>query len=565
MRLSLSQRTLAITAITLLPIAGVLAYNEYALRQSREREVERLALDVARQAAIEMDRLKTGNEGVLRAIARAPVVIRLDRDLCTRYLSDLKPALPQITVLAVFDRQGNSLCRSDGASPEGSFADRPYFKDALAAKGRLVLGEYTVSRITNIASLPFALAIMNGDEAIGIVASSIDLSWLGASLRARDLTRNASLTIADRNGTILAREPQPDRFVGTKIPDTFSTLVNASAPGTTRVHSQDGTERILGYVPAQVEPEGLYISAGISRADAFAAVDAATRRNLVFGLAAAGLATLLAWLLGNRLLVGPVRAITDTLAARRAGDIHRRTGMNGKDGDLEGLGAEIDAYMDELNQARLDQERSEQHRTMLTQELSHRVKNLLATAQAVASQTFRSGRPVAASLAIFNERLNAMAQAQALLVVDRTDAATVAEALASAVGVFEAEPGSRFKLAGPRVPLRPDAAVSLAMAAHELCTNALKYGALTAPDGYVEVSWALSEETFALDWVEHGGPSASPPERQGFGSRMIERVLAGELHGTAYMEYGPKGFRCRVEAPASSVRVSPSERQTGHP
>lgn len=558
MRISLSQRTLAITAITLLPIVGVLAYNEHALRQSREREVERLALDIARQAAIEMDRLRTGNEGVLQAIARAPVVVKLDQELCTRYLTDLKPALPQITVLAVFDRDGKSLCRSDGANPEGSFADRGYFKDALAAKGRMVLGEYTVSRITNIASLPFALAIMNGDEALGVVASSIDLKWLGASLRARDLTRNASLTIADRNGTILAREPQPDRFVGTKIPDNFSALVNASTPGTTRVRSQDGTERILGYVPVQVEPEGLYISAGISRKEAFAAVDAATRRNLVFGLAAASLATLLAWLLGNRLLVGPVRTITDTLAARRAGDLHRRTGMNGKDGDLEGLGAEIDAYMEELNQARLDQEKSEQHRTMLTQELSHRVKNLLATAQAVASQTFRPGRDVTASLATFNDRLNAMAQAQALLVMDRTDAATVSEALASATGVFEVEPGSRFKLSGPPVPLRPEAAVSLAMATHELCTNAAKYGALTSPDGYVEISWELSEQRFELNWIEHGGPPASPPERRGFGSRMIERVLAGELHGKAHLDYGPLGFRCRVEAPASSLCANPS-------
>lgn len=552
-RLSLGQRTLAITVMTLLPIMGVLVYNEIALRQSREREVERLALNVARQAAIEMERVRAGNEGVLQAIARAPVVARLDPEPCTRYLTDLKPALPQITSIGVFDVDGYSRCRSDGVVTQGSFADRQYFKDALAAKGRLVLGEYTVSRVTGIASLPFALAIMDGDRPIGVVGSSIDLRWLAEAIRARDLASNASLTIADRNGTILAREPQPERFVGTNIPAAFAGLLNAAAPGTTRVLSQDGTERILGYVPVRAEPEGLYVSAGISRDEAFAAIDAATRRNIVIGLSAAGLAIVLAWFLGNRLLLGPVRILTDTIAARRAGDYDRRTRLSRRDGDIEGLGAEIDAYMDELNQARIEQERAEQHRTMLTHELSHRVKNLLATVQAVASQTFRSGTDIKASVATFNDRLTAMAKAQDLLVADRADAATVMDALSSSTSVFEAEPGTRFKLSGPTVPLRSAAAMSLAMAAHELCTNAVKYGALSAPHGNVEVRWSVTDDRFQLEWIEHGGPPATPPKRQGFGSRMIERVLTGELGGGAQMQYGPLGFRCTVEAPISAL------------
>jgi len=552
-RLSLGQRTLAITVMTLLPIMGVLVYNEIALRQSREREVERLALNVARQAAIEMERLRSGHEGVLHVIAKAPAVVQLNPELCTRYLADLKPALPQITAISVLDREGKVRCRSDAVAATGSFADRSYFQDAVEAKGRLVLGEYTVSRITGIAALPFAVAIMDGDQAIGVVASSIDLRWLGESLRARELTQNASLTIADREGMILAREPLPERFVGTKIPDSFAHLVTAKAPGTARLRSQDGTERILGYVPVGVEPEGLYVSAGISREEAFAAIDAATRRNVVIGLSAAGLAVLLAWFLGDRLLLGPVRTVTDTIAARRAGDYDRRTGMSRKDGDIEGLGAEIDAYMDELNQARIEQERAEQHRTMLTHELSHRVKNLLATVQAVASQTFRSGTDIKASVATFNDRLTAMAKAQDLLVADRADAATVMEALSSSTSVFEAEPGTRFKLSGPTVPLRSAAAMSLAMAAHELCTNAVKYGALSAPHGHVEVRWSVTDDRFQLEWIEHGGPPATPPKRQGFGSRMIERVLTAELGGTAQMHYEPFGFRCIFEAPISAL------------
>lgn len=216
MRLSLGQRTLAITAATLLPIVGVLIYNEIALRHAREREVERLALSVARQAAIEMERLRDGMAGVLHAIGQAPVVVQLNPDQCSRYLGDLKPALPQVSALAVLDAEGNSVCRSDGSAPEGAFSDRAYFKDAVAARGRLVLGEYTVSRVTGAPILPVALAFLIDERPAGVVAASIDLRWLGEALRARDLTNNASLTIADRQGTILAREPLPERFVGVR-------------------------------------------------------------------------------------------------------------------------------------------------------------------------------------------------------------------------------------------------------------------------------------------------------------------------------------------------------------
>ncbi len=306
-----------------------------------------------------------------------------------------------------------------------------------------------MSRVTGAPILPVALAFLIDERPAGVVAASIDLRWLGEALRARDLTNNASLTIADRQGTILAREPLPERFVGTRIPEAFGHLLRADSPGTTRVRSQDGTERILGYVPLRWEPNGLYLSAGIAHDEAFAEINRATWRNAVIGLAAAGLAILLAWMMGNRLLVGPVRAIADTIAARRAGDVDQRTGMNARDGDIEGLGSQIDGYMDELNQARLEQEQAEQHREMLNHELSHRVKNLLATVQAIASQTFRTGSDVRSSLATFNDRLSAMATAQNLLVSDRADAATVMEALSNSTSVFEAEQGTPLQARGP--------------------------------------------------------------------------------------------------------------------
>ena len=91
------------------------------------------------------------------------------------------------------------------------------------------------------------------------------------------------------------------------------------------------------------------------------------------------------------------------------------------------------------------------------------------------------------------------------------------------------------------------------MAAHELSTNAVKYGALSTPQGLVQVKWAFAGDQFCLEWVEHGGPPATSPTRHGFGTRMIERVLAGELGGKAEIDYHQLGFRLIFTAPISAL------------
>ena len=117
-RLSLAQRIVAITATALIPILGALAYNEVALRLSRGEEVGALALGVARQAALEMERLISGTEGIFHAIAAAPLVAALDAGPCENYFARLDTDMPQFTNLVVVDASGISVCRSDrGGEP----------------------------------------------------------------------------------------------------------------------------------------------------------------------------------------------------------------------------------------------------------------------------------------------------------------------------------------------------------------------------------------------------------------------------------------------------------------
>jgi two-component sensor histidine kinase len=556
-RLSLSRRLLALVLAALLPMLAVLVYNEAALRESRARELGALALSAAQQAALEIERLTTGTEGILRTIASARSVRTFDAPACDAFLRTVAPQLPQLVAIAVFDLDGFSRCRSDGRVVPDSYANRTYFQNALAAPGTLVVGEFTPSRATGTPGLPIAIALLDDSGApVGVIATSIDLGWLGGVLRERQLAQGASLTIADRNGTIIAREPLPEQFIGTVIPEAYRYLVHAPQAGSIELTSQDGTRRILGYIPVDEAHNQLYVSAGIGREQAFAAVDAATERSLMLAGIATLVALALAWALGRSLVRGPVRRISSTLARRRQGDERARTGMSAADGEIEALGATVDAYMDELNRGREAREQAERTRDLMAQELSHRMKNMIATIQAIAHQTLRGAGLTPGSFEAFNSRLIGIGRAQELLSSGASRDVTLREVLASAVGLFEPAPGTRFGLAGPDILLRSRAALSLAMAIHELSTNAVKYGALSVEGGHVDIAWRVlpgEPRLLQLSWIERGGPPVRPPSHRGFGSKMVEGVLAGTVGGRAVMTFAPEGLRCTLEMPLTDT------------
>ena len=128
------------------------------------------------------------------------------------------------------------------------------------------------------------------------------------------------------------------------------------------------------------------------------------------------------------------------------------------------------------------------------------------------------------------------------------EAASIRRIIDDAVAPYRGQQGN-FVIEGPDLQLAPKTAVSLGLATHELATNAVKYGALSVPDGRVEVRWRVEDGRLRLVWRESGGPPVEVPERRGFGSRMIERGLAAELGGIVKIEFKPDGVICSVDAP----------------
>ena len=252
--------------------------------------------------------------------------------------------------------------------------------------------------------------------------TGIDLGWLGARLRERSLSPGSALAVADRNGVLIAREPEPDRFVGASIAQAYLPLVRAATPGTAEIVSQDGTARILGYQPVAATGIGLYVGAGLSTAASFAPIYAQTWRSLALAGAGALAAFALTWWVGDRLLRRPIRRILATIASWRAGDDTARSRIPADGTELAALAGSIDEYMDNLTAVRGERAAAEERRTLLLREMNHRIKNILAAVQAIANQTFK-GQATAASMQVFGNRLAAMAAAHDLLVTRHWESA----------------------------------------------------------------------------------------------------------------------------------------------
>jgi PAS domain S-box-containing protein len=213
-------------------------------------------------------------------------------------------------------------------------------------------------------------------------------------------------------------------------------------------------------------------------------------------------------------------------------------------GEVKGyVGMAVDVT--ESRRAEAELRDSERHLRLMVDELNHRVKNTLAIVQGLAQQSFRGGGVSIDVRGSFEGRLAALAAAHDLLTRKNWEGAELRDLV---VAVVAAHCGERVAIAGPAVHLPPKLAVTLALALHELCTNAVKYGALAVSGGRVTVAWTGGGDHLALRWTESGGPPVKPPSRRGFGTRMIERALAAEAGGGAKLHFRRAGLVCEIEA-----------------
>ena len=196
-----------------------------------------------------------------------------------------------------------------------------------------------------------------------------------------------------------------------------------------------------------------------------------------------------------------------------------------------------------------EQVQADERQRLLLDELNHRVKNTLATVQAIAQQTLRGARDPGAFAAAFEARLLALSHTHNALTDSHWAGAGLRQILLQELGPHGAE---RVSMIGPEVHLPARVALSLGMVFHELATNAAKYGALSTA-GKLVLTWSVENGWLHFQWRETGGPPVVAPERRGFGSRLIERSIAGELQGRVRADYRTDGLALHFETPLTQA------------
>jgi PAS domain S-box-containing protein len=199
-----------------------------------------------------------------------------------------------------------------------------------------------------------------------------------------------------------------------------------------------------------------------------------------------------------------------------------------------------------------ERKRGEEAQTTLVAELNHRVKNILAVVQSVASQTVRSSVSLENFADAFTGRIKALATAHDILTETRWIGIGLGELLAAVLAPYRSPQEGRVTISGPPILLPAHAVVPLSMVLHEMTTNAAKYGALSTRQGRIEITWQVTggiEKSIELVWLERGGRKVKAAAPTGFGTKLIDHVISHDLDGNTKLDFDPDGVRWTIAFP----------------
>lgn len=199
----------------------------------------------------------------------------------------------------------------------------------------------------------------------------------------------------------------------------------------------------------------------------------------------------------------------------------------------------------------------EARQALLSHELGHRLKNQLAMVQAIASQTLRNAPDISTARKRLAERIAVLSDAHDTILEGGRGASTVRQLVDQMITLHDDPARPRIRIVGPNLKVGSRPALSVSLILHELATNALKYGALSSPEGSIDISWRVAgnaRDRFEMEWKELGGPAITGPSTQGSGMRLISAGLNGTVNSNVKMVYEPHGLRCFITADLESFQ-----------
>ena len=400
-------------------------------------------------------------------------------------------------------------------------SDREYFRMLAEGDQPLAFGERIRTRILNDDVITIARR-RSGERFDGLVAAAVPASKFQPFFDGLRKDPRTAVGLTRSDGKVLVRVPDI-QFV---LPpgSAFRQSIASAERGLYETASvSDGVARLVGF--SRVPNLPLYVT---------------------YGLAVGTIAE--AWL--KEMAIAAAVALTIAVAgfvlASQAIQRQRRDWLFG-----EALKREVEARTIELRE-------SEGRSKLLAAEVDHRAKNMLAVVQLLLRQTRAPTVPEYASAA--QGRVAALARAHTLLSQSRWKGAELTRIVHEEMAPFRRADAKRVAISGPAILLEPRVAQSLAMALHELATNAAKYGALSSPKGDIQIEWRLENGDLVIVWTERNGPPVVPPSRTGLGTQVIARTIGQQLDGTVRYDWRPEGLVCDIVIPAQQLAAAPTDR-----
>jgi two-component sensor histidine kinase len=525
-----------------LPLIAVGALGSRRVAESERVNIERTARNLPRDLAATIERELEGAKAALLALGTSPHLDSANFEGLHAQARRVVKSFPG-SVIALRDTSGKQLMVS--SLPWGAALGQtndPVLLDAdqkaIASKNAVVSDLFT-GAATGQRFVAIDLPIEREGRVVYLLTLALRPERILGLLQARSIDPRWIVGVVDGHGRVIVRTLEHERFVGTPAPPEFLAMAT-SDEGSFVGRSLEGVPVLTVFTRPRLSD--WRIAAGIP----LSTLEAPLRRSYlaIGGMAALGLfVSIVLAIMYGRYITGSVNALQRLAAASGRGD---------KVASFVTGTRELDRVADALAAASSDISEREKKQTLLINELNHRVKNTLATVQSIAAQTIKNSSGLPEFRKSFEGRLLALSSSHNALTTTNWRGAQIEDLLLDACRPF-CDVRTRIVASGEAVELPPRAAVLWGMIFHELATNAAKYGALSTPDGVVQVGWSNRWEdgrsTLHLEWKETGGPATAPPERRGFGTVLIVSGIEHDLGGKAQLAYEPDGLRFKAIVP----------------
>jgi signal transduction histidine kinase len=352
---SLRVRLLLLVLLAVIPALGLTLYTNLEERQLRKAQVQEHAMRLSRLVSADHERLIEDARKLLAALARLPGVREGKRAACGTLFADLLTRHSSYANLGVIGADGNVLCSGLPMTGQVYVGDRAYFRRARETRD-FAIGDYQIGRITGKATVNFGHPVLDNRGHVRVVLfAALDLAWLNELAGRVGLPAGSTLTVIDRNGTILSRYPDEAKWVGKSMPESLvlKAIAAQQGNGTTEARSEDGIPRLFSFAPfgGAAKSANAYVIIGIPAAVAFAGANRILVRNLAALALVAGLALAAAWVGGNLFIVRQIQALVGATKRVAAGELGVRTGLPQGQGELSQLAGAFDQMAESLEQA----------------------------------------------------------------------------------------------------------------------------------------------------------------------------------------------------------------------